>query len=642
MSDVIPGFDVEAERRRLEICVREPIRTPGRIQSHGRLLGVDPATGFITLASENASEWLGRPLIELSPELAATYTSASAIDPRRVVIGGAVFDAIVNMRGGLAIIELELVDSALEYSRISVVGAIQRLSTITDPGTLRAEAARELRSITGFDRVMIYRFFEDDHGEVAAEARADDTESYLGLQFPASDIPAQARQLYLTKLSRAIVSTEDQGSPLLALDKNAAEVDLSAAELRAVSPHHLQFMRNMGQASTVSFSLVANGQLVGMITCAHRTERRLPVLLRRSLEVLANLVSLQLANMERIAGLVHSLEVLEQRAALLAPLFASDDLAAALLDGERTVLDLVKADGVILRFGESVRTGGDVPPADSIRPLLDAADCTPLVTNTLAADRPDLAALAPGFAGMLVVPFADADECLIFLRREVTRHINWLGDQRAGNRLEPLSPRLSFTSWQESVSGTSLPWEEVAREAADLGVELHGAMVRRSDARLAALAMRDPLTGAHNRRYLIKQLDEVAPSSAGRAMLFVDLDEFKAVNDTHGHDVGDAVLVEVSRRLEASARGDDTVVRLGGDEFVMLCSDVTPEAAMAIAHRIVAALAEPMRIGELELVVTGSCGMSPIEPGSAGSVALEQADAAMYRAKRSGRNRASD
>lgn len=641
MSDVIPGFDVEAERRRLEVCVREPIRTPGRIQSHGRLLGVDPATGFITLASENASEWLARPLVELSPELVATYLSASAIDPRRVEIGGAVFDAIVNMRDGLAIVELELVDRALEYSRISVVGAIQRLSTITEPDVLRAEAAREVREITGFDRVMVYRFFDDHHGEVAAEARAADMEPYLGLRFPASDIPAQARQLYLTKLSRAIVSTEDPGSPLLALDQNAAGVDLSAAELRAVSPHHLQFMRNMGQASTVSLSLVADDQLVGMITCAHRSERRLPVLLRRSLEVLANLVSLQLANMERIAGLVHSLEVLEQRAALLAPLFATDDLSAALLDGERTVLDLVKADGVIVRVGDSVRTAGDVPAAGSIRPLLDAADCKPLATSALAADRPDLAALAPGFAGLLVVPFADADECLIFLRREVTQHINWLGDQRAGNRLETLAPRLSFTSWQESVSGTSLPWEEVAREAADLGVELRGAMMRRSDARLAALAMRDPLTGAHNRRYLIKQLDEVAPASAGRAMLFVDLDAFKAVNDTHGHDVGDAVLVEVSRRLEASARNDDTVVRLGGDEFVVLCSDVTPDDAMAIAHRIVEALAEPMRIGELELVVTASCGMSPIEPGSAGAVALERADAAMYRAKRAGRNRAS-
>src|SRR5690606_38473867 len=153
-------------------------------------------------------------------------------------------------------IELEPVFAALEYARTTVVGAIQRLSRIGDIGALRAAAVREIRAITGYDRVMMYHFHADDHREVVAEDRLPDAEPYLGLHFPASDVPAQARALYVSKLSRAIVRTDDPGTPLLAVDRDVAGFDLGFTELRSVSPHHLQYMRNMGQVSTVSLSVV--------------------------------------------------------------------------------------------------------------------------------------------------------------------------------------------------------------------------------------------------------------------------------------------------------------------------------------------------------------------------------------------------
>src|SRR5690606_6418130 len=118
-----------------------------------------------------------------------------------------------------------------------------------------------------------------------------------GLHFPSSDIPPQARRLYLSKVSRQIVDARDPGIPLVSLAGDPRSIDLSLAELRSVSPYHLEYMRNMGQAATVSLSLVDQGRLIGMITCAHREPRRLPVLLRRSLEVLATQISLQLGSM---------------------------------------------------------------------------------------------------------------------------------------------------------------------------------------------------------------------------------------------------------------------------------------------------------------------------------------------------------
>jgi two-component system, chemotaxis family, sensor kinase Cph1 len=631
------------ELRRLAECAKEPIRTPGLIQSHGTLLGVDPATAVVVVASENARAWLGRPIAEAGDALEYAARTGNAVDPVRVEWDGTPADAVVHRVDGLAVVELEPVIDGTEYVRTGVVGAIQRLSTVTSVADLRREAAAEIRAITGFDRVMVYHFHDDGHGEVVAEERHPDMEPYLGLHFPSSDIPPQARALYLTKLSRAIASTSDPGIPLLALEGDARSLDLSSAELRSVSPYHLQYARNMGQASTVSFSIVDQGRLVGMITCAHRTERRLPVLLRRSLEVLTTQIAMQLASIGEIERLRHTVQVRERRAALLAPLYASDDIPSALLGGQRTVLDLVPADGVVVRVDGNTRFAGRVPLLRAFESLLERLDGAGFVSEALAFDRPDLAELLPGVAGLLVLPLDTAGDTLVFLRGEVAREISWLGDPGITNRPDQLSPRTSFSAWRQSVTGRSEAWGSVVQEAAELAQELQVSLERRAEARLAELAMRDALTGLHNRRYLVERLstpDPVGPD--GKALLFVDLDDFKRVNDEYGHDVGDAVILEVARRLLAHSRATDVVVRLGGDEFVVLCDGVAGADVPALAARIVEAVAVPIVVGVHVVALTASCGLVVADAGAPRDGLLEAADAAMYRAKRAGRNRVSD
>jgi two-component system, chemotaxis family, sensor kinase Cph1 len=631
------------ELRRLDECAREPIRTPGRIQSHGTLLGVDPASGVVVVASEDAASWLGRPLAEAgSDALDYAARTGNAVDPVRVTWDGAPADAVVHRSGGLAIVELEPVIDGVEYVRTGVVGAIQRLSALTSIDELRREAAAEIRRITGFDRVMIYHFHDDGHGEVVADDRVDGLEPYLGLHFPSSDIPPQARQLYLTKLCRAIVSTSDPGLPLVALSRDPRAFDLSNAELRSVSPYHLQYMRNMGQASTVSFSLVERGRLIGMITCAHGSVRRLPVLLRRSLEVLTAQVGMQLSSIGEIERLRHTVEVRERRAALLAPLYASDDIPTALLDGSRTVLDLVPADGVVVRLDGVFRTAGAVASDDAVERVLERLEGAPFVSECLARDRPDLATLLPEVAGLLVVPLDAAGDTLVFFRSEVAREISWLGDPGMANRPDGLSPRTSFSAWKQGVRGRSEPWDTVVDEAAELGRELAAAIERRAEAKLAGLAMRDALTGLYNRRYLDERLSTPEPVGPdGKALLFVDLDDFKHVNDEHGHDVGDAVILEVARRLLAHSRSHDVVARLGGDEFVVLVDGVAGVDVDAIATRMVGAVAVPNVVGTHVVSVTASCGVVVADAGASRVGLLEAADAAMYRAKRAGRNRVS-
>ncbi|MGN6503049.1 MAG: diguanylate cyclase domain-containing protein [Pseudolysinimonas sp.] len=638
MQDPVARFADAAERDRLEQCAREAIRTPGRIQSHGRLLGVDPATSTVTVISENAAGWLGRRISDLgSPSLSWAVASGSQVDPTRIEVDGAAYDAIAHPAQGRILIELEPVIPDQEYARTSVVSAIQRLAAIDDVAQLRAATVREVRAITGFDRVMMYHFFDDEHGEVVAEDAAAGMEPYRGLHFPASDVPLQARALYVSKLSRAIVSTTDPGSGLLAIGEDETVIDLSLAELRAVSPHHIRFMRNMGQESTVSLSLVQDGRLAGMITCAHRTERRLPVLLRRALEVLAVQVSMMLGSLERIAELQHTLRVRADRAELLSPLFASDDVAGALLDGERTVLDLVAADAAIVVLDGEIRMSGPIEQATAAA-LVAAVGSREIVTDALELDEPHLARVVPDFAGLLTVPLGNEHGCLLFLRHEVTREIAWLGDQSPENRPDTFSPRVSFSAWKQSVRGRAPSWWQEAAGALELGADVTDALDRRQQRGLAELAMRDALTGLHNRRHLADVLG--SRSADRRALLYVDLDGFKGINDTLGHDVGDAVLIEVARRLGTVARSTDTVARIGGDEFVILGDDLDMRGARLLAERVIAAVGEPIAAGAADVVVTASCGVHLF--GAAGAAAaLEVADGAMYEAKRAGRNRVS-
>jgi diguanylate cyclase (GGDEF)-like protein len=631
------------ELRRLEECAKEPIRTPGMIQAHGTLLGVDPATHVIVVASENASAWLGRRLSDVGDaDLEYAVRSGRPVDPVRVTWAGVAADAIVHRVDDLILVELETVPETGEYARTAVVEAITSLSSVTSVAELRERAATQIRQITGFDRVMIYDFHDDGHGEVVADDHDPALEPYLGLHFPSSDIPPQARALYISKLGRAIASTTAQTIPLLAISGDARTIDLSGAELRAVSPYHIQYMRNMGQAATFSLSLVENGRLVGMITCAHRTERRLPVLLRRSLEVLAGQIAMQLASMREIARLQHMVEVRERRAALLAPLYASDDIHAALLSGSRTVLDLVPADGVFVRVGGTSRVAGEVPPVGRIARALEILGREAFASECLSVDRPELSSLLPDVAGLLVVPLSEGADVLVFFRGERLREISWLGDPGAQNRPNELSPRTSFAAWERTVRGRSEPWSTVVAETTELGHELEIALQRRAEAQLAELAMRDALTGLHNRRYLVERLAARGPvGDQGKALLFVDLDDFKSVNDEHGHDVGDLVILEIAKRLLQHCREQDVVVRLGGDEFVVLIDGAVGRDVNAIAERMVSTIAEPILTERAVLTVTASCGYVIGEPGSSRAGLLEAADAAMYRAKRAGRNRVS-
>jgi chemotaxis family two-component system sensor kinase Cph1 len=659
----------EDERRRLDECVREPIRTPGSIQPHGALLAVAPDTLEIVFASDNcatvlgtdASFLLGRPLSTLTGEawaqthLDATDETSTDGNPREFEIGAKRFDAIIHHDGPFSIVEFEPVDTDYgDNNAIAVYGAMHRLARLRTQDGLWKATARELCHLTKFERVTIYSFHPDGHGEIVAEELEDDMEPYLGLHFPASDIPEQARQLYLTKLSRLIVDNSGETSQLLTLSADdgtdPAQLDLSPAELRSVSPHHLQFMRNMGQASTLSLSLVRDGRLIGMITLAHRTTHRVPYALRQGLEVLANQVALQLHSMDEIDRLTAQVHVRSIRAQLvdqsgITESTEASDIAAALFEGNLTVLNLVPASGAVLSLAGKITTIGRVPPAEAIASLHRWARTNVVgksyVTERLSVEQPELAAQLVGVTGLLFVPLPGSGDFIAWFRPEITDDVRWLGDQTSGNRVTTLSPRTSFSEWTQSVTGKSAPWLGLEREAEELSRDLAGAMVRHAEAKLAALAMSDSLTGLPNRRMLMERLAtalSIPLESGETTVLFIDLDSFKQINDTYGHDFGDQVLLHASQRILESTRAGDTVARLGGDEFVVLCETPNREEAGMIASRIIEAIREPIVVGGVALSVTASVGIAGASMASSAEELLRGADVAMYRAKSMGRD----
>lgn len=657
----------EDEQARLEECVLEPIHAPGAIQPHGALLLIDPCSTEIVQASANtgvllgrdAASLLGRQLEVLTGSEAAARLRAvieagadEAPNPTAVTVAGRTFDVILHQADGLVVAEFEPASERDDAHLLALVHqALKGLSTARTVDDVRATAAREVRAFTGFDHVMVYHFHPDGHGEVVAEECAEGITSHLGLHFPASDIPAQARRLYLKKPSTVIASSDYRPVALVPElnPRTGAPTDLSLAALRSVSPHHLQFMRNMGQGSSMSLPLVHEGQLIGMITCSHRDPLYLPFTWRLVCEILAQRITYQLGAVTDRHRLSNQSQKQHLRSRLIQQMVTADSVAEALISGAPHVLELLAADGAVTRIEGVYAASGQAPPEENVEAMVklwrSTAQDHQLVSEALSIDRPDLAELLPGTAGLILLDLGDGGDYLLWFRHEVLKSVNWLGDQSAANRNMPLSPRNSFQMWSQSVSGQSKPWDPVeVSEAGELRRDIDTALLRRLQARLAHQGMHDALTGLPNRRLLTERLERALERRAygiPASVLFIDLDRFKVVNDSFGHDVGDALIVEAAERISRVTRGGDTVCRFGGDEFLILCENTDAATAENIAERLIAIFREPIRVDGLELHITVSVGITAAQRHHRPADLIREADSAMYVSKNGGRNRIS-
>jgi diguanylate cyclase (GGDEF)-like protein len=655
-------------------CADEPIRTPSSVQSHGMLLVARESDLLIVYASANSADFLG---ISPSDLFRLTLTQVLGEEALRVVktdllneqgfataelnfdlpvANGLSFNIQAHRIDGLICVELER--SAGESGWDLLPGRLQgMIAEFRRAPSIRAlcdTAVRQIRCLTGYDHTMIYRFDRDGHGEVFAEDIAVGQAGYLGLHFPATDIPAQARALYLKQRQRVIADVASAPVAVLASPMLLTEepLDMSYCSLRTVSPIHLEYLANMGVRATLVLSLIFEDQLWGMIVCDHRSPRNPHPHLRALTGLMSEILSMLIAVLERSVDYGASLKKQEILDSLRSILGGDRPIAEALAEQADAVLGLVQADGACLRIeGRTFHIGVVPVEAEALMTALQPK----LVHGIGASDElgtllPEFASLASSASGGLMIQFLNRpDDAILWVRGEVVRTVMWGGDPSKRALVSPetgrMSPRKSFAAWSEIQRGHSLPWTVKEVEAArGLQRLVTTAMLHRAESELARLSQFDQLTELPNRRMLLKQLADwqTSQTEAPAYLMFLDLDHFKTINDSLGHDVGDQLLKQVAQRLLSTVDHVHLVARLGGDEFVVFCRNVTLEQIKDIAAHVLANIAQPFLVQGTSFQTMVSIGITAVAADNPGDCAdpLREADSAMYVAKQKGGNQA--
>ncbi|WP_342078003.1 ATP-binding protein [Devosia enhydra] len=487
----------------LDACAREPIHRPGAIQPHGALLVLDPASLKVIGASRTAMDWLGpmaldlRALPEAAPLVGVLGRWLAGDLPSsewQGSLAGRVLQSVAHRSGDLLILEFEAAPAEgrepLELLFPRVRRFAEDLTGAPDIPALLAHTARFIRSLTGFDRALVYQFDADWNGLVEGEDGNGRLPSYLGLRFPASDIPAQARQLYALNRTRIIPNAGYAPVPIESLGPRVGPgLDLSHSVLRSVSPVHLEYMRNMGTLASMSVSIMVDGVLWGLVAC-HSAQPHLVSLQMRGLcDFSVQLVASEIAARLRGADAARRLALGQLHSHLLASMTSSGQWTRGLEAMPEALLELVDATGAaIIVDGEAPILIGATPEPDDVSwivsQLATIADGLPWDTASLPLIWPEAERLADVASGVLAVPISDYHTSwLLWFRPEVTRTVRWAGEpHKVVTEHGRIHPRQSFASWQELVRFTARPWTDPERDAAaNLRAAIVGIVLRRAE-----------------------------------------------------------------------------------------------------------------------------------------------------------------
>ena len=512
----------------LQNCDSEPIHIPGAIQPVGALFALNRAN-TLTYMSENASATLGVALTlgerfdvgalpaELAAGLAGWLEEADPdFKPFQITILDDEFDVIGHRNSDdMLIVELEIRGEQQETLAAAFNRAYQAVQSLRRQRSIESllrVAVDEIRSITGFDRVMAYRFHHDDSGEVVKESKREDLEDWEGRRYPASDIPAQARRLYIKNTLRLIV--DGTYLPIKILACPAVEetpLDLSASVLRSVSPIHLEYMANMGVRASMSISVVIDGRLWGMIACHHLAPCHVPYGVRMACEVVAQILSTTIATFEaqrRAERIQHAMTLVS---AISARVWGDDDMLTALVCESPTPAALLDHDACVCLWAGGHAVCDGIAPRGDMRDVVRTLSATKhrvVACSSITAEFPDLQSVFVPYAGFLACCFDPVnDGWIIWLRREQIETLVWGGKPEKhythGANGPRLTPRGSFNEWREIVRATCTQWlpsELAAVESLrdELGQIANGRAAEMDRARTGLLAMlghdlRDPL-----------------------------------------------------------------------------------------------------------------------------------------------------
>jgi chemotaxis family two-component system sensor kinase Cph1 len=474
----------------LTICDQEPIHIPGSIQPHGIMLVCDAKDLRVIQVAGDVENLLQTPLWQDS-ELVGLIGERFSNKIRTMVqssvpagfIGelqianGDILDVSAHVSAPHIIVELELAmqpddpDSLLLDEIATASGAFERCASLA---MLCEKGATEFRRLTGYDRVMVYQFLDDGAGCVVAESRREDMHSYLHHHFPASDIPVQARALYLRNLIRVIPDISYSPVPLRPTGTTIAPIDLSDSSLRSVSPVHLQYLKNMGIRASASISIVKDGVLWGLVACHNETPRTLAYDVRAACRALAGSLARQIKAKEESENYKQRIRLRGFEDDIIALLSREGMLSEVLARHLGEITRMMGGDGLaVLRAGELI-TFGTTPTETAVRDFakwyIDSGSDAVFSTDQLSLLYPPANGFASLGSGILAVTLsADEPWLLVWFRVEQIETVNWAGNPHKERALQPgeiLTPRASFEAWREKVCGRSTRWTLAEIEAA--------------------------------------------------------------------------------------------------------------------------------------------------------------------------------
>ncbi|MFD2147726.1 ATP-binding protein [Mucilaginibacter antarcticus] len=502
----------------LSNCDNEPIHIPGQIQSQGFLIAVD-ANCIIKYHSENITDFLpglpadllGRSVTDIEPFLGTneppdfinqllsfgrSNKSFDQTNPFNTDIQGKPYFLIINISGPLFLLEFEPAVSDLKTDLQRQIGrTISEMLADKDLANLLKNTAAQVKNIIGYDRVMIYRFAEDDHGEVISESKNDDLEPWLGLHYPASDIPKQARELYKANLTRLIADVNTSNSKIVSTKQwsDDSPLDLTHSQLRAVSPIHIQYLKNMGVASSFSISLIYKKELWGLIACHNYSPRFIDYRARDSAKLIGQILSSALEFRQDEANQIFKEKFKTIVDTLSKNMLKNNSIEDALILPEVNVMHATNAGGATLIFENSITNIGTTPSEVQIKQLIDWVKINvnePLFyTNELPYVFAEADAYKKVASGLMVLTLsAELSEYILWFKPEHIASINWAGNpdkpvEIATDGSMQISPRHSFDAWAQEVSGKSEPWvDEEIKSVARLRTEVTYAINQKAGA----------------------------------------------------------------------------------------------------------------------------------------------------------------
>jgi chemotaxis family two-component system sensor kinase Cph1 len=497
-------------------CEREPIHIPGQIRAHGVLLALGGDDLVVLQASDNTEVYLGiptagllgKPLSALLTEENLGALKSSVRDDHLednplhlftgLVCGQGPFHAIGHLRAGLLLLELEPVVVDLEQPDIyemlkRSVARFQRARSVSEFSQLITE---EVRRVSGYDRVMIYRFAPDWSGHVIAESMTRDKglEPYFDLHYPASDIPSQARALFLLNTIRMLPDARYTPSRIVPEinPRTGKPLDMSFAFLRGASPMYTEYLINMGVNASLTIAITKGDRLWGLIACHHYSPRQIPYDVRAACEFLARVVSLQVADKELHDEADYRARISDVHERLVRSLAQNDDVASALTECEPNVLKLFDCGGAAVFSRGVCHRLGNTPGEPELSRLVEWLRQTKgnevFSSDALPSVYPAAETFKDTASGILVVPILKASgDYILWMRPEMLRTVKWAGDpdkpMETGPMGDRLTPRKSFALWQDTVRGHGATWLTLELEAArKLRVAMVDVIQRRGEA----------------------------------------------------------------------------------------------------------------------------------------------------------------